>query len=109
MRRQQPAARVGDQRIAGDAGFFLISPRKPAVDDDQSAVGFDGTLAFDHFYRHMTIYDVTGLAVQTKLTQYFLGRLHRIAQCIIGIALFFMGARVRQKVAFEGRHLLFTE
>ena len=57
----------------------------------------------------MTIYDVTGLAVQTKLTQYFLGRLHRIAQCIIGIALFFMGARVRQKVAFEGRHLLFTE
>ena len=49
---------VGDQGIAGDAGFLLVSPGKTAVDHEQFAAAFNRRLSVFFLDRNMAVDDM---------------------------------------------------
>ena len=67
MGNQGDAVGVVYQGIACGSGFFLISFREAAVDDQQLAVALDRGFAPAAFHRHMAVDDMAGIGVQAEL------------------------------------------
>ena len=101
--QRQPAG-VEHQRVARDAGFFVVGVAEPAVNDDEPAAALHRVFALDGPHRHMAVDDVAALALQPELPQNFFHDEGVVVQAVIGVLHLGVGALVGNVQPLEGGH-----
>mgnify|MGYP007115059531 FL=1 len=92
-----------DQRVARDAGLFVVGAAEAAVDDHEASAALDGALALLLLHGDMAVDDVAG-AGQAKLRQNAAADGFLIIPCIIGVLYLGVGGSVFDIQPLEGGH-----
>ena len=92
-----------DQRVARDAGLFVVGAAETAVDDHEASAALDGALAVFLLHRHMAVDDMAR-ARQTELCQNAAAGGFVVVPAIIGVLDLRMGGGVCDIQPLEGSH-----
>ena len=106
---ERHAARVVDERIAGNACGGLVGLAEAPVNDDEAPAGFHGVLALERLYGDMSVDDVAVVALDTELAEQKVGSAVLIAQGIVAALVLLHHGLVLQEVTFEGGHTVLVE
>ena len=83
-----------DERIAGNAGLFLVGFGETAVDDEASALGTYRRLALDGANGYMAVDDTPRIRREAKLDEDALAYVAAICQFVVGTLAFVPGSLV---------------
>ena len=97
------------QRVACYACGVVVSLCKTAVDDHEPAACLDGILPLGSMHGHMTVDDVSVVALHPESVEYPVAHLGLLAQRVVVAFLLVVGALVLQHVALKGGHAVFVE
>ena len=84
----------------------MIRLRKSAVNYNHLAVAFNGAFALCMVNRHMTVYNMSIVALYTEHFKNSVYNLFIIKESVINIFYFFMGALVCDKIPFKCSHFI---